>query len=202
MGLTERVAALKTVLDAMPGATTLSRSQPRSTKGPLVLDYKVMGKTFAILQVRGFENVILKCDPHFAEVLREQYAGVGHRSHLDRRYWICVSLDADVPADETARLAAQSYDLVRAGLTKKQRVELEALAEAPEAPLVRFADISPEGDEERAFSSPLGGSGPQGRRGPRAPYAPLIAAEICCASCCGVRPSAMTLWKLPCGSMT
>jgi predicted DNA-binding protein (MmcQ/YjbR family) len=128
MELSERTAPLKAVLDAMPGATTVSRSPPRSTKGPMALDYKVMGKTFAILQVRGFENVILKCDPHLAEILRETYAGVGHRSHLDRRYWICVSLGADVPAQEIERLAGQSYDLVRAGLTKKQRAELEALA--------------------------------------------------------------------------
>jgi predicted DNA-binding protein (MmcQ/YjbR family) len=127
MALTERVAALKTVLDAMPGASVLSRSQPRSTKGPLVLDYKVMGKTFAILQVRGGERVILKCDPHLVEILKQQYAGVGHRSHLDRRFWICVELDADVAATEIERLAAGSYDLVRAGLTKKQRAELEGL---------------------------------------------------------------------------
>jgi predicted DNA-binding protein (MmcQ/YjbR family) len=127
MELSGRTTALKAALDAMPGAQTVSRSPPRSTKGPMALDYKVMGKTFAILQVRGFENVILKCDPHLAEILRETYAGVGHRSHLDRRYWICVSLDADVPAQEIERLAAQSYDLVRAGLTKKQKAELEAL---------------------------------------------------------------------------
>ena len=127
MELTERIAPLKMVLDAMPGVTALSRSQPRSTKGPLVLDYKVMGKTFAILQVRLAERVILKCDPHLVEILKEQYAGVGHRSHLDRRFWICVELDADVPAAEIERLAAGSYDLVRAGLTKKQRTELERL---------------------------------------------------------------------------
>jgi predicted DNA-binding protein (MmcQ/YjbR family) len=127
MDLSDRVAALKAVLDAMPGTSTVARAPPRSTKGPMALDYKVMGKTFAILQVRGFENVILKCDPHLAEILRERYAGVGHRSHLDRRYWICVSLDADVPAEETVRLAAGSYELVRAGLTKKQRAELGAL---------------------------------------------------------------------------
>ena len=128
MELTERVAALKAVLEAMPGATVVSRSQPRSTKGPLALDYKVMGKTFAILQVRGLECVILKCDPHLVDVLKQQYAGVGHRSHLDRRFWICIELGADVPAAETERLVAGSYDLVRAGLTKKQQAELAGAA--------------------------------------------------------------------------
>jgi predicted DNA-binding protein (MmcQ/YjbR family) len=71
--------------------------------------------------------VILKSDPHLAEILREQYAGVGHRSHLDRRFWISVSLDADVPMDEVERLARASYDLVVAGLTKKQKAALSAL---------------------------------------------------------------------------
>jgi predicted DNA-binding protein (MmcQ/YjbR family) len=86
-----------------------------------------MGKMFAILSMRGIENVILKCDPHLAEVLRGKYRGVGHRSHLDRRYWISVTLDADVPAMEVERLAAHSYDLVCSGLTRKQKAELAAL---------------------------------------------------------------------------
>jgi predicted DNA-binding protein (MmcQ/YjbR family) len=79
---------------------------------------------FAILGIRKEPFVILKCDPHLAEVLREQYRGVGHRSHLDRRFWISVSLDADVPPEEVQRLAAHSYDLICASLTRKQKAEL------------------------------------------------------------------------------
>ncbi len=60
-------------------------------------------------------------------MLRGQYEGVGHRSHLDRRFWISVDLNADVPAAEIKRLAASSYALVRASLTKKQQAELDAL---------------------------------------------------------------------------
>ena len=101
---------------------------PPRAASPNILIYKVMGKMFAILTIRGGENVILKCDPHLAEILRGQYAGVGHRSHLDRRTWISVSLDADVPAGEIERLAAHSYDLVAGGLTRKQKAELAALS--------------------------------------------------------------------------
>ena len=126
MDLKPRTAALKARLEAMPGAEAEPMSAPRGSR-PLVLIFKVMGKTFAIVGLRDDEHVILKCDPHLAEILREQYAGVGHRSHLARRHWISVSLDADVPAQEIERLAAGSYDLVRAGLTRKQRAELEAL---------------------------------------------------------------------------
>src|SRR5262245_31505922 len=79
---------------------------------------------FAILSVRGTEYVILKCDPALAQLVRTQYKGVGHRSHLDKRHWIAVDLDADVPAKEIKRLAAHSYELVVAGLTRKQQAEL------------------------------------------------------------------------------
>jgi len=114
-------AALRAVLEAMPAA----EGSP-AVRG--VTLYKVMGKMFAILEDNKIQCVILKSDPHLAEILREQYAGVGRRSHLDPRFWIAVTLDADVPADEIERLAAASYDLVCAGLTKKQRAELAAMA--------------------------------------------------------------------------
>jgi predicted DNA-binding protein (MmcQ/YjbR family) len=112
---------LKATLAAKPGAVCAPLPS-----APGVLIYKVMGKMFAILESRRVEAVILKCDPNIAEILRQQYAGVSHRSHLDRRYWICVNLDADVPPEEALRLATHSYELVRAKLTRKQRAELEA----------------------------------------------------------------------------
>jgi predicted DNA-binding protein (MmcQ/YjbR family) len=127
MSLPERTAALKARLEAMPGAVAEPMGLPK-TAPPSVLIFKVMGKIFAILSIRKIENVVLKSDPHLAEILREQYSGVGHRSHLDRRYWISVSLDADVAVDEVERLAVSSYELVCAGLTRKQKAELAALS--------------------------------------------------------------------------
>jgi predicted DNA-binding protein (MmcQ/YjbR family) len=125
--LDERSQALKAVLDAMPAAAAESMTAARGSK-PLVLIYKVMGKMFAILAVRGTPNVILKCDAHLAEVLRGHYQGVGHRSHLDRRFWISVDLDSDVPASEVRRLVDHSYEQVCAGMTRKQKAELAAMA--------------------------------------------------------------------------
>ena len=100
----------------------------RNGAAPSAVIYKIMGKMFAILSIRGEEFVILKCDPHLAEMLRAQYEGVGHRSHLDRRFWISINLDADVPAKEIKQLAAKSYDLVASKLTRKQKAALTALA--------------------------------------------------------------------------
>ena len=120
MSLGQRIAAVKAALDAKPGAV----AESAAVAGASI--YKLMGKMIAILSTRGDAAVSLKCDPHLAEILREQYAGVGHRYHLDRRHWISVTLDADVPAEEIIRLVDQSYDLVRANLTRRQRSELAA----------------------------------------------------------------------------
>ena len=126
MELPVQSAALKTVLDAMPGAVGEPMTASRGSE-PLVLIYKIMGKMFAILGVRGEPYVILKCDPFRADMLRETYQGVGHRSHLDPRYWISIALDADVPADEIEALVAHSREQVAATLTRKQREELACL---------------------------------------------------------------------------
>lgn len=125
--LSKRTAALKAELDAIPGAVA-EPVIPSRAATPLALMYKVMGKMFAILSVRGDAFVIVKCEPDQAELLREQYEGVGHRSHLDRRFWIAIDLDADVPAKEIRRLVGQSYELICAKLTKKQKAELAALS--------------------------------------------------------------------------
>lgn len=114
---------LKAVLDGFHGAVVVPSYAPRGTV-PLVLLHKVMGKMFAILSARSEAFVILKTDPDVAEALRDRYACVGDRSHLDRRFWISIELDADMPAGEIEALAARSYDLVIAGLTRKQQEQL------------------------------------------------------------------------------
>jgi predicted DNA-binding protein (MmcQ/YjbR family) len=119
--LSTRTGTVKGWIEAKPGAVAETFAARKGATSSTVI-YKVMGKMFAILSIRGIANVILKCDPHLASMLRKEYEGVGHRSHLDRRYWICVDLDSDVPGKEIKRLISQSYDLVCAKLTAKQRV--------------------------------------------------------------------------------
>jgi predicted DNA-binding protein (MmcQ/YjbR family) len=123
MDLPAPTAALKAVLDALPGAVAEPVTASRGSV-PLVLIYKICGKMVAILSLRDAQFVILKCDPFRAEVLRATYSGVGHRSHLDPRTWISVDLDADVPDAEIRDLVAHSRDQVAATLTRKQRAEL------------------------------------------------------------------------------
>jgi len=110
-------------LSEKPSATAAPASAPLGRAPPAMI-YKVAGKMFAIVSLGQSEYVILKCAPPLVEVLKETYAGIGHRSHLDPRSWISVTLGADVPDDEIARLIDQSYDLVCATLSRKQRSEI------------------------------------------------------------------------------
>ena len=122
-----RAAGLIEALAAKPGAAAGPIRAPRAASAN-AMTYKVLGKMFAIVSLRAPEYVILKCDPNLAQMLRERYAGVGHRSHLPKRYWIAVSLEADVPLTQIKRLAQHSYELVCAGLTRKQRTALQESA--------------------------------------------------------------------------
>jgi len=123
MSQSDTLTLVRAALDARPGGVG-----ERPPSAPGVVIYKVMGKMFAILETRKVQALILKCDPHLAEILREQYAGVGHRGHLDRRFWISIDLAADVPAGEIVGLIERSHALVCDGLTRKQKAELAAIA--------------------------------------------------------------------------
>jgi predicted DNA-binding protein (MmcQ/YjbR family) len=93
--------------------------------GDGVAVYKVAGKMFALVPVdEEPASVSLKCDPDFAESLRERYAGITPGYHLNKRHWNTVTLDGSVPDDEVQELLDQSYDLVVARLTRAQRSQL------------------------------------------------------------------------------
>lgn len=94
--------------------------------GEGVAVFKVMGKMYALLPIR--ENIIsLKCDPTWAQVLRDTYHGVQPGYHLNKRHWNTIDTGDDVPDDEVFELIDHSYELVVKGLTKAQRAALEQL---------------------------------------------------------------------------
>ena len=100
-----------------PGAT---EDQPF---GPNVLVFKVMGKMFGLAGLEKLPacDVGLKCDPERALALREAYDGIAPGPYLDKKHWNYVALQSDVPNAEICALVDHSYDLVVAGLPKRER---------------------------------------------------------------------------------
>jgi predicted DNA-binding protein (MmcQ/YjbR family) len=71
------------------------------------------GKMFAV-SVTGSEplDVSLKCDPDLASALRRDYEAIVEGYHLNKRHWITVTLNADVPDERVKELVEDSYAAV------------------------------------------------------------------------------------------
>lgn len=88
------------------------------------LVFKVMGKMFALTNLETFESINLKCDPEHAIELREQYEAVTPGYHMSKKHWNTVILDYSIDDDLIYEWIKDSYNLVVAKLTKKQKEEL------------------------------------------------------------------------------
>ncbi len=84
--------------------------------------YKVGGKVFAILAPEA-GRLTLKCDsPDKAEMLIE--AGIAERApHLPRGGWAAFR---GLEGDDLRSWVTESYDAIKASLTKKKQAEIDA----------------------------------------------------------------------------
>jgi predicted DNA-binding protein (MmcQ/YjbR family) len=75
--------------------------------------FKVGGKMFALSALSDEPlRVSVKCDPDSAEELRETHQAIIPGYHLNKRHWITITLNADVPDARVKELVEDSYDLV------------------------------------------------------------------------------------------
>lgn len=87
--------------------------------------FKVAGKMFALSRLDGTPlRVSLKCEPELAIQLRLTYPAITAGYHLNKRHWNTVLLDGSVPDDLVRSLIEDSYDLVVAGLPRREREKL------------------------------------------------------------------------------
>ncbi len=92
--------------------------------GPDTLVYKVMGKMFALTGIDSFDFINLKCDPDYAQELREQYMAVQPGYHMNKKLWNSVYVNQDLEDKMVYQLIDDSYELIVASLTKKLQKEL------------------------------------------------------------------------------
>ena len=93
--------------------------------GPDTLVFKVAGKMFALAPLDPFDSINLKCDPERVELLREQYEAVQPGFHMNKKHWNTIGLDGSITQKMLKQWIDDSYELVVATLSKKQRVLLE-----------------------------------------------------------------------------
>ncbi|KAA5824941.1 MmcQ/YjbR family DNA-binding protein [Saccharopolyspora hirsuta] len=87
--------------------------------------FKVAGKIFAISRLDAEPlRVSLKCEPELAVQLRLNHPAIIPGYHLNKRHWNTVVLDGSVPDQLVLDMIEDSYDLVVAGLPKREREKL------------------------------------------------------------------------------
>ena len=95
--------------------------------GPDTLVFKVQKKMFGIVGLERLPHGIgLKCDPERAIDLRERHQGVTTGPYLNGKHWNLILLESDVSDELIRELIDHSYNLVVAGMTRKERAALEA----------------------------------------------------------------------------
>ncbi len=96
--------------------------------GPEAAVYKIRGKMFALLCIRGgVPQMNLKCDPDEADMLRDLFPSVVPGYHMNKRHWNTIYLDGTVPACEIEGMLDKSFALVVKGMKKSVRDALRIL---------------------------------------------------------------------------
>ena len=91
------------------------------------LVFKVMGKIFTLTNIDLFERINIKCEPEKAIELRELYEDVIPGFHMSKKHWNTVILNNSIDDEVIYNWIRDSYGLVVAKLTKKQKEELKHL---------------------------------------------------------------------------
>ena len=82
------------------------------------------GKVFALSSMSPDGYVNLKCEPGLAVQLRAAHPEISGAWHMNKTHWNGVRLDGTLPDDMVRDMVEDSYDLVVAGLGRKQQEQL------------------------------------------------------------------------------
>lgn len=90
-----------------------------SAFGPENILFRICGKIFAAIDLGRPDLIVVKCDPDEGIALCETYRGVRPAWHWNKRHWIEVDFNADVPDAMIRELVEKAYHLVVKHLPKK-----------------------------------------------------------------------------------
>ena len=90
-----------------------------------LLVFYVLDKWFCFVNIDVFDFCNIKCDPERITELQDTYEGIKPAYHMNKKHWISVYFGQDVPDRMIKDLVKQSYDMVVASLSKKEKEALQ-----------------------------------------------------------------------------
>lgn len=112
--------SFKGVCEKMP----FGKSTSDYDRGLLV--FYVLDKWFCFVNVDVFDFCDLKCPTEQIDSLQAQYEGIRPGYHMNKRHWISVCLNKDVPDEKVKELVRQSYETVVSEMSKKEQEMLKS----------------------------------------------------------------------------
>ncbi len=96
--------------------------------GPEALVYKVCSKMYALVAWQEVPlKITLKVDPAQADLQRAMFASIKPGYHMNKQHWNTIELSGELSDAQLTGLIDDSYQLVVAKLTKKERATLASV---------------------------------------------------------------------------
>ncbi len=92
-----------------------------------LLVFYVLDKWFCFVNIDVFDFCNIKCKPTEVCELQDRYKGIKPGYHMNKKHWISVYFNQDVPDSMIKDLVRNSYEIVLQSLTKKEREKLDSL---------------------------------------------------------------------------
>lgn len=89
-----------------------------------VLCFYIGEKWFCFVNIEIFDFCCIKCQPDKIGELQTDYIGIKPGWHMNKKHWISVYFNQDVPDKKIKELVENSYNIVIKSLTKKEQETL------------------------------------------------------------------------------
>ena len=98
---------------SLPGVTEATPFQKFAKGRYTILVFYVAGHMFCYFNVDDFSHITIKCDPDMIVELKERYQAVSDPFNGNKRHWVSVQPNMDMPDECLKKLTSRSYDIVR-----------------------------------------------------------------------------------------
>ena len=88
-----------------------------------LVTFTVADKWFCLLDLQN-KRINVKCDPDICLDKRDKYQGAFPAWHMNKKHWLGIMLDSDMPNSVIERLLYDGYKLIISKLPKRLKVEL------------------------------------------------------------------------------
>ena len=89
-----------------------------------VLCFYIGDKWFCFVNIEVFDFCCIKCQPDKIGELQTDYIGIKPGWHMNKKHWISVYFNQDVPDKKIKELVENPYNIVIKSLTQKDRETL------------------------------------------------------------------------------